>query len=523
MSDFKLVFTPLGGLGQIGSNMILLESTQERILLDCGILFPDDSPYEIDYIIPDYRDIPTPTDVIITHGHEDHIGGIFQLLKTFPNIRIHAPLFAKYLIQKKFSKKIKLPEIIEYDNKDEIKFRDFKLNPLKVDHSIPDTYGVLLRSNDRKLCLFYVSDFKIDVHESQFDLDWLKKASKDYQKKYLFADSTNILSYNLKTPPESCLINEMDIFFKSKSRLFITFFASNSFRLKTILELSKKYNRKVVAYGASMNSYIEVAKDCDIIDKKIGIHDVEEVDPKDPNLVILVSGCQGDFKSAVRRVSSGEDKYFKLNELDTFIFSSKTIPGNEKKISRIFNSLIESNIRLVTDVDHPVHVSGHAGKEDLKILYDNFTPTHFIPIHGESYFLKRHQQYFNSLYENTKSFFLTNNDSIELMGEKITRRESPEAIFIHGNDIVLEKEKIKERRKVAQRGLILVSLNKMDKKFQLDLVGIPEKVSQKDLENVVKNWINKNLKGKGDDLKVSLRKKVNNIIGYKPEVILHIL
>ncbi|MFZ8932421.1 MAG: ribonuclease J [Bacteriovoracaceae bacterium] len=516
MSQNHFNFTPLGGLGRIGANMNLIEMGETRILLDCGILFPDDNPFNIEYIIPDYSNINKPTDLVLTHAHEDHLGGLKLLLKRFPDIKIHAPLFAKTLIERKGIKK----EIREYKNKQKINFGDFHLTPLKVDHSIPDTYGVFIEAND--FCLFYLSDFKINENNSEFDLKWLEEQSSAYSKKILLTDSTNIISKNLKTQEEDELYNPLSSYFKKKGRLFITFFASNSFRLRTILKLAKENKRTVVTYGASMANYFEVAKKTGFLDHtSSGTYDVDEVDPKDKSLVVLVSGCQGDFKSAVKRVAYGEDKYFRLDKNDTFLFSSKTIPGNEVKISNVLNKITESEAEIVTSDDDFVHVSGHAGKKDLQILYNHFKPTHFVPIHGESYFLKRHLQFFLESFSNAKTHLLFNFNRLNCDMWTVDKNEAKDPVLVQTKDIEISKDKIKERRKIAQGGLVLVSLDTKKRKFKITCKGLPDVVEEKKIFSVIDKYLKKSQYFNMEELRILIRKSISRITGIKPEVYIH--
>ena len=516
MAQNDLTFTPLGGLGRIGANMNLIQRGNTRVILDCGILFPDDNPFNIDYLIPDYSHISPPTDLILTHAHEDHLGGLRLLLKRFPQIKVHAPQFAKALIE---AKGIKV-HVDEYQNKQMLNFDNFIIQPLKVDHSIPDTYGVLLKTEE--LGFFYLSDFKIYIKNTEFDLEWLKQEMESYGKRILFADSTNILSRNLNTKEEEDLEKPLSTYFNSKGRLFITFFASNSFRLRTILKLAKEYKRTVVTYGSSMANYYKVANKTGFLEEiNYGIHDVDEVDIKDPSLVILVSGCQGDFKSAVRRIAYSEDKYFKLGKNDTFLFSSKSIPGNEAKIATIYNKIVETGAEIITSQDDFVHVSGHPGKDDLKKLYKTVDPTHFIPIHGESYFLKRHKEFFDSLYPNSQSSLLLNGDELNCHKWKIKQNEEKDPTLVQINDLPISKDRIKEKRKIAQGGIILISLIRDRKKFQITYQGLNDVIENKLIQSTVDRYLKSNKHYSSEELRILVRKAVSKITGIKPEVFIH--
>jgi ribonuclease J len=235
----------------------------------------------------------------------------------------------------------------------------------------------------------------------------------------------------------------------------------------------------------------------------------------------MVSGCQGDFKSATRRIVSDEDSSILLNDTDTFIFSSKTIPGNEKKVSLLENKLSNRGVKIVKPGILKIHASGHAGREDLRMIYRLFNPNLTIPIHGESTFLDLHIELVKSILPKAETLRLINFTGFEIGGDlrvTIVKQEPRDPILIHGKGVEIERSAISERRKMACNGVIFVSLNLQKKIYQIELRGLPQKLhsKQQDIENLVNAHLNaKKFRGT-DDLRINLRRFCQQQVGYKP-------
>lgn len=537
-----LKIKPVGGVGQIGSNMTLVISDTDTVLIDAGILFPYEDFFDIDYLVPDLSDIPTPTHLVITHGHEDHIGAVFHIVKTFPDIKIFAPAFSAALIRKKLEYNNLSHPISVYRDSDQLVFNQFTIDPIHVNHSIPETFGLLIRDLLNEIGLFFTSDFKIDFktrYESPFDFQKLHRLSKDLNKRILLADSTNVTSSLLSTPSEEDLVPVFeDIFKNAENRIFITCFSSNIHRLMTFLDLAEKYEFKIIPHGRSMQNYLKTANDEGMLtnfDKVV--RDPASVKNNDLNVIVLLSGCQGDFMGTFRRVAMGEDSSFKPRSTDTFILSSKSIPGNEKKITQLTNKLAEIGCRIITPAEKLVHVSGHPGRDDLSILYEEFKPTDIVPIHGETLFLRAHVDYIKLSYPQATPHFLQNFDEIHIdksQSLKIIKGEKKEPIIIHGKHITIEREKISERRKLACNGIIFVSLkvssfkNKIET-HQHQFVGLPGLVTDQNdrfikfLSGQLDNFNFKDPERSKEDLRVAIRRYFDSIIGYKPMTYIHLL
>lgn len=512
--SFKL--TPLGGLGQIGSNMILLESKSNKVMIDAGILFPYERFFDINYLIPDFRHLDHLDSLVITHGHEDHIGAVSHVMKKFPHIEIHAPRFAKKLILNK-NPGLKIQE---YTEQDILKFDDFEIHPVHVNHSIPDTFGFFIK-DQKKNGLFYCSDFKVDesgYYEKGFNFNKLDLLSRSVDQKFILLDSTNILSSIDKTPGEHSLVDSFDkIFSKDYKRFFVTTFASNVHRLKTICAAANKNNKKVYMVGRSVEFYATTAKELGILkewDDKIQEIPKEDL-AKRNDMVFIVSGCQADYRSALRRIATQSDSFFIPQKGDYFIFSSKAIPGNEKYISMVKNLIYTAGAEIFNDMEMPVHVSGHAGRDDLKMVIDTFKPDYLIPIHGETHFLNSFKEQFQPLYPTITFKILTNHLSLDITKAEIVGNDvPPEPLIIHGKNIILEKEKISERRKLANQGLIICHINQ--KNINLETLGLPNAFDhhREQLEKFIANQLRKN--ADYEQLRIAIRRFADNILGYKP-------
>ena len=542
MKNQYLKIEPVGGIGQIGSNMTLVQGQSDVVLIDAGILFPYEDFFDIDYLIPDLSSIPTPGHLVITHGHEDHIGAILHVIKQFPNIKVLASAFTAALIRKKLEFNHSPHPITEYRNFDQLGFKDFTIDPIHVNHSIPETHGLLIRDHKEEFGLFFISDFKIDyrtIYERPFDFDKLLKLSKNLKRKVLLVDSTNITSNTLKTPSEVDIIPVMDeIFASAEKRIFITCFSSNIHRLMTFIHLAKKFGRKIVPHGRSMISYLNTANELGMIP---GFNEVvkqaDAITPNQDNIIVLLSGCQGDFRGTFRRFCMGEDSTFKPRHDDLVLLSSKAIPGNEKKISLLLNKLSEVGIKIITSQDKLIHVSGHPGRDDLTHLYEKFAPTDIVPIHGETSFIRAHIQHVKNSYPSAIPHYFLNFDSLIVTDDlklKIVQGEKKDPIIIHGKQLVIEKEKISERRKLACNGSIFISLKISTnltnvEKISFTMQGLPSIVTKNEdkfkrfLENYFVQINFKDMEKTAEELRIAVRRYFDQFLGYKPQTFIHVL
>jgi ribonuclease J len=530
---------PIGGVGEIGSNFTLIKTASGDIIIDCGLLFPYEDFFDINYLIPDFSVIEPEklVSVVITHGHEDHIGALTHLITKFPQTPIWAGKFTQELIKRKTSEKNITPLFKTYSDKDILDFGQILIHPIAVTHSIPETFGLFICDKDNAWGALYISDFKVDLdplHEKPFDLEKISNLTKSVQKSIFFIDSTNAL-VNAKTPSENDLIHDLDhLIGGDEQRLFITLFSSNIHRISNICSLAKKHKRKIVIMGRSVDNYLRAGlvggfiKDIDETD----LFEPAQVKNLETRLLVIVSGCQGDFLSALRRISYGEDSTFKLNENDKVIFSSKVIPGNEKKISRIMNKISEHGSKIATAYDYAIHASGHPGREDLSILLDLIKPDIYIPIHGESFFLVRHSEWVKEKY-GLESKVIYNGTSVDLYADlswKTSIFSNQEPILIHGNGIEIERSQISQRRKMACNGTVFLSVDRKKKIIKLSFQGLPlivDDLSSK-LEKLILSKITGDLSGRKNDyteeqLRIAVRQFFKSNLGYKPVSIVHLI
>lgn len=538
--DFKAVLRvqPLGGLSQIGSNLTLLKQKKRWIIIDAGILFPNDDTFEINYLIPDLSVIDKEliTDIVITHGHEDHIGAIHHIVNHFPHIVIWATPFTADLIRDKLNYKNLKAKIEIFHPHNILVFDDLAIHPIEVNHSIPETNGFFIEHKTKNFALFFASDFKYDftpLYELGINTQKLKNLASSVKKNIAMLDSTNILSKG-KTKSETDLVADIEEHIKkAPSRVFITLFSSNISRIQTIFNAAKKQNKKIILLGRSLERYIDNARRNNVLHfDESQLRTINSVSNAH-EAIYLVSGCQGDFFSALRRLAYGEHGEVKLTPFDTIIFSSKTIPGNEKKLSAIYNKISEIGTTIVLDSEANLHASGHPGQADLKALLEHYKPDEYVPIHGESFFLKRHQEFINQNYPHIKTHLMFNADELIIneSGEtKLVKGHSLEPILIHGNDLVIEREKVSQRRKMAGSGMVFITLDPRKHFIKISQLGLPSFIDQEisDFSKTILDFYLKELTKKNESLakeeiRVFTRRLYNNLLGYKPVVETHLI
>lgn len=526
---------PLGGVGEIGSNCTLFETKRAKIYVDFGILFPYEEFFNISYLsvnLQNEKDDNKEIHIIITHGHEDHIGAIFHLLNKFPSAKLYAPKFASLLIRKKLSERGISARIEVYNQDTIIEIDDHKIYPIHVTHSIPDTYGLLFQDNRLFNSTLFISDFKFDLnplYEKPFDYQKIIELFSKTQRNISLLDSTNILNPD-KTLSESDLVDDLEELLKRENRVFVTLFSSNIYRIKTINEIAKKHGKKIVLLGRSIKHYISCANECGLLDIENIIEDEKSIKNYTNKYIYILTGCQGDHFGALRRVADNEFKNINIDKNDLFIFSSKAIPGNEKKIYRIYNKITEKGAEIITSKDFKVHASGHPSQKDLIELYQKISPEIVIPIHGESYFLRKHKELCESLEITSQTFGNFTNLSILENGIKFKGEDVLDPIIYHSKDYELDRPAISKRRKLATTGACLVSLGKKDRSLEIEMIGLPDwfKEKEEQVYKLTKGQLSKKLLAKdneqiSDEIRIFVRNLINNFIGYKPVCVVQVL
>lgn len=469
----------LGGLYEVGKNMYCVEYKDEIIVIDSGILFPDSDMYGIDYIIPDYTYLIENQDKIkglfITHGHEDHIGGIPYLLKQVKIPRIYANGLTVSLIKKKLEDHNNLEaNIYEMGDFEKISFKYISVSYFRMAHSIPDSFGLIIGTPYGDIV--ETGDFKFDYTPVGKDADYQRLCALGSRGVLLLmSDSTNSTVGGLSASEKTVAESIKDLFREVNGRVIIATFASNVYRINQIIESSIKTGRKVCVVGRSMEHIVDIGKELGYINAGIDAFiEEKEIDryPKE-QITIICTGTQGEPMAALTRIASGAHKQIKIEENDTVIFSSSAIPGNSPEIDNVINLLTKAGANVVVRSSfNDVHASGHAGANEQKLLIKLLRPRYFMPMHGEFYMLKTHAQSAIDCGVDPKNVFVLENGrvlSINRNGAKVLSTKLPaKNILIDGTDIGgVNTAVIEQRKQLSLTGMISVvaTVNKDGKTY----------------------------------------------------------
>ena len=459
----------LGGLGEVGKNMYVVTHKDEIIIIDAGVMFPEVGLLGVDYVIQDITYLKQNKNKIkalfITHGHEDHIGGIPFLLQQIDIPIIYAPKIAKDLIGKKLEERGINYKNIETIEKDlVVNFKHLQVEFVNTTHSIPDSFAIVIHTPNGTI--FETGDFKFDLTPIGPMADIHKMARLGEKGiTLLLSDSTNALSKGFSNS-ESVVDDTLnDIIGRHVGRVIIATFASNIFRVKHIVETCKKYNRKIIVFGRSMEASIELALNNGLIsDKSMFIDTNQAKSLKRTEVCILCTGSQGEPLAALSRIANGTHKQISLLPDDLVIFSSSPIPGNAESINRIINKIYLKGVKVYTNSEFSdIHTSGHAKLEELKWMLRIIKPRYFMPMHGEFRMLKQHANIAKLCdipEENT--FICGNGDVIELLNGKVYRNGTVPAgdVYVDGSRVGdVGSVVIKDRKLMSQDGILITILN----------------------------------------------------------------
>lgn len=459
----------LGGLGEVGKNMYCFMTGDEIIITDVGITFPSGELPGVDYIIPDFTFLKKNEKkikaLVITHGHEDHIGGIPFLLQTVNIPAIYSPNQAVGLIQKKLEERgINYKNLYAYNENTILKFKNMSVEFFRTTHSIPDSHGIVIHTPNGTIVT--TGDFKFDLTPIGPIANLHKMAAIGAKGvSLLLSDSTNALNEGMSVS-ESKVDEALSSMISSHNgRIIIATFASNIYRLKHIVDTCKRNNRKIAIFGRSMENNIEISlKEGYIKHKEIFITP-EEANRLDGNKVcLLCTGSQGEPLAALSRIANGTHKQIKIQDDDLVIFSSSAIPGNALSISKTINKLYLQGVKVCTNTSiSDVHTSGHGNKEELKLMLRLINPKYFMPFHGEYRMLKSHADLAVECgvpKENT--FVMENGDVLSLYKGKIQKDKSVQAgdIYVDGSRIgEIGVAVMKERKIMSSDGIVVVTFN----------------------------------------------------------------
>ena len=467
-SNITSIFA-LGGLGEVGKNMYVIAHNEEIIIIDAGVMFPEDDLLGVDYVIQDITYLKQNENKIkglfITHGHEDHIGGISFLLNSVNIPKIYASKISADLINKKLiDRNIKYENIEIVTEETVIKTKYFMVEFVGTTHSIPESFALAIHTPNG--VIFETGDFKFDLTPIGPMANIHKMA--ELGKKgvtLLLSDSTNALSEGFSKSESSVDEALNDIISKHYGRIIIATFASNIYRIKHIVETCRKNNRKIIIFGRSMETSIELAMNNGLIeDKTIFIDNNEAKGLKKNEICILCTGTQGEPLAALSRIANGTHKQITLMPDDLVVFSSSPIPGNAASINKVINKLYLKGVKVFTNKTfNDVHTSGHAKEEELKWMLRIIKPKYFMPMHGEYRMLKRHTEIAVSCdipKENT--FICKNGDIINIKDGIVSRGDTVKSgdIYVDGSRIGdVGSQIIKDRKLMSSDGILVTILN----------------------------------------------------------------
>ena len=469
----ETVICALGGLGEVGKNMYMFMHDDEIYVIDCGVMFPEDELLGIDYVIQDFTYLKQNEDkikgLIITHGHEDHIGGIPFLLQSVNIPVIYAPKIAADLINKKLvERNIPYNNMVIIDGTSKIKSKYFEIEFVRTTHSIPDSYAVLLKTPNGNI--FETGDYKFDLTPIGpiADIQGMARIGSDGVK-LLMSDSTNSLSEGF-SKSESAVDEALnDIISNHLGRIIIATFASNIYRLKHIIDSCEENGRKIVVFGRSMENAIAIALENGMIKDKTIIIDANQAkDLKHKEVCILCTGTQGEPLAALSRIANGTHKQVSLLDDDLVLFSSSPIPGNAAAINRVINKLYLKGVKVFTNtLLTDIHTSGHAKQEEQKLMFRLIQPEYFMPMHGEYRMLKEQVKTAVECGVKEENCFVMNNgDTLLLTKDGVKRGQNITAgdIYVDGSRIGDVGSIVVNDRKIMSKDGILVAILNIDPK-----------------------------------------------------------
>jgi ribonuclease J len=468
-----LEIIPLGGIGEFGMNCMAVRYEDEMLILDAGMGFPEETAYGVDVCIPnfdfleEYRDHITA--IVLTHGHEDHLGALPYILKKF-NVPVYCSHFTAGLAESKLEEHELTNDVLLHrvEPRDVVDIGVFTVEFIRVSHSLVDCFSLAIRTPVGTI--IHTGDYKVDetpVIGEPIDLRSFRRYGQEGVLA-LLSDSTNATVPG-RTPSERAVIPAFEeIFAEAGGRIIVAAFASSIHRLQIVIDIAQQFNRKVCVLGRSMQKNVEISDRLGYLDIHEGLlvslNEAKQM--RDNEIVFLVTGSQGEARAALSQMATQSFKGLMIDEGDTVVLSARIIPGNERLISRMIGMIYKRGANIIEEKRRLVHVSGHASQEDIRIMTEAVRPKFVVPIHGEYRMLFRHKEFVkNHLgYAEENIVLIENGDVLELDGERaavVGKREIGRTFIDDTGFEEIESETIRQRRQLAYEGMVtlIVTIN----------------------------------------------------------------
>jgi len=507
---------PLGGVGEIGLNMTVLEYNNDIIVIDAGLMFPEEDMLGVDFVIPDFSYLLDNREkirgVILTHGHEDHTGALPFLLKEI-NVSVYGTPLTLGLVKEKLREhNLEHTKLVSIKPREVINLGVFSVEFIRVTHSIVD--GVGLGITTPVGLVVHTGDFKLDPTPVDGQLMDFHRFSEYGERGtlLLLSDSTNAEKGGYTFSEKEVRRAFEDIFSNTQGRIIIATFASNIHRIQQAIDVAVKYGRKIILCGRSIVSNAQIALDLGYLripqNMWLRLEDLNKL--KDHEVVIITTGSQGEPMSVLSRIATDEHKHIKIKDGDTVILSAKVIPGNERSIGKIINHLFRQGANVIYEKVSEVHVSGHASKEELKLMLNIVRPKYFMPVHGEYRHLVYHSMLAKKLDIPKENIFIfRDGDILEISAEGARKngRVNSGRIFIDGKGIGdVGKMVLRDRLRLAHDGIVLILLG--IEKLTGNIISGPEIISRgfvfedasQEVINSVKELLSNTIKGLDKEL-----------------------